>query len=258
MLARALTTLLLAIPPLPQGNTPQQKDLGALPLEAGRRALKEGKRDEAVHHLTAALEFAPDRLEVMALLLDACSDAPDARSLWADAWATASAPAGGSIAVDSKMKALLPEEPGPLALAAARSAAVEELVKLARDREHEVPSKPDLALVVRWLKRMAIDLCRDSPALAAAYAYDLTPRLKLPPDHVTKVAKALETFGSNELGSTRTDHALRAGRILAGLAQQLGWDKDLQGPKPAGLGSLKASAGALLGTARRELSAKFE
>jgi hypothetical protein len=257
MLARVLTTLLLVIPPLPQGNAPQ-KDLGALPLEAGRRALKEGKRDEAVHHLIAALAFAPDRLEVLSLLLEACSDAPDARSLWANAWATASAPANGAIPVDSKMKALLPDDPRPLAIAAARSAAVEELVKLARDREHEAQSKPDLELVARWLKRLAIDLCRDSPALAAAYSYDLTPRLKLPPDHVTKVVKALETFGSNELGSTRTDHALRAGRILAGLAQQLGWDKDLQGPKPAGLGGIKASAGALLGTARRELTAKSE
>src|SRR5215831_17800675 len=204
MLARLLTTLLLVIPPLPQGNAPQ-KDLGALPLEAGRRALKEGKRDEAVHHLTAALAFAPDRLEVLALLLEACSDAPDARSLWAEAWATASAPANGSIPVDSKMKALLPDDPRPLAIAAARSAAVEELVKLARDREHEAQSKPDLELVARWLTRLAIDLCRDSPALAAAYSYGLTVRLKLPPDHVTKVVKALETFGSNELGSARND-----------------------------------------------------
>src|SRR5262245_21713359 len=136
MLARALSTLLLLLPLLLQGNAPQ-KDLGALPLEAGRRALKEGKRDEAVHHLTAALQFAPDRLDVLALLLEACSDAPDARSLWANAWATASTPANGSIPVDSKMKGLLPPDGQAVALAAARSEAVEELVKLARDRERE-------------------------------------------------------------------------------------------------------------------------
>jgi len=256
MVIDALLALAL-LAPAPQVNGPQ-KDLGALPLEAGRRALKEGKRDEAVKHLTTALAFAPDRLEVLALLLEACADAPDAKSLWADAWATACVPASGAINVDTKMKGLLPEDGRALALAAARSAAVDELVKLARDRDHEALAKPDLELMVRWLKRLAIDLCRESPALAAAYSYDLTPRLKLPDGHVTKVVKALEGFGSNELGSTRTDHALRAGRILAGLAQQLGWDKDLQGPKPAGLGGIRASAGLLLGTARRELSAKWE
>src|SRR5689334_10032667 len=109
------------------------KDPAALPLDAGRRALKEGKREEAVQHLTAALAFAPDRVEVLQLLLDAASGDPDAKSLWAHAWARAAVPANGAVqamvTADSKLKALLPaDDPRPLQIASLRAGAVEELV----------------------------------------------------------------------------------------------------------------------------------
>jgi hypothetical protein len=239
------------------------KDLAALPIEAGRRALKEGKREEAVHHLTAALAFAPDRAEVLQLLLEAAAGDADAKSLWAHAWARAAVPMNGAlqplVTADAKLKALLPaDDARPVALASLRAGAVEELVKLARDRERESAQKPDQAIVARWLQRLALDLARESPQLMQGYGYDLSPRWKVPDGLVPKVVKALEQFGSNELGSTRTDHALRAGRILQGLAQELSWTKDLQGPKPSGLGDIGRSAAALLGTARREITAKSE
>jgi len=270
MVSRALVglCLLVAVPhaaalAVARAQAAGAKDLAALPLDAGRRALKEGKREEAVQHLTAALAFAPDRAEVLQLLLEAAAGDADAKSLWAHAWARAVVPVNGAlqplVTADAKLKALLPaDDARPVALASLRAAAVEELVKLARDRARESSQRPDQAVVARWLQRLALDLARESPQLLQGYGYDLSPRWKVPDGLVTKVVKALEQFGSNELGSTRTDHALRAGRILQGLAQELSWTKDLQGPKPAGLGDLGKSAAALLGTARREITAKSE
>ena len=72
MVSRALVglCLLVAVPhaaalAVARAQAAGAKDLAALPLDAGRRALKEGKREEAVQHLTAALAFAPDRAEVL-------------------------------------------------------------------------------------------------------------------------------------------------------------------------------------------------
>ena len=248
-------------PPVPPAPAPHRDPLAG-PLAAAKKALAEGKKSEAAEHLRRGLAVAPDSIEVLALLVDACDgeggDA-DAHRFWQHALAVAATAPGGALALDNETKKRLsPDDPWPAAIAAARAAAVEELLKLATAREKEGAAKSDSLLVAQWARRTALDLAQRSPALLAAHASELSPRLTLSDSLPARVVKSLETFGSSALGNGRTADAIKTGRILAGLGVESGWDKDLQGPKPAGVSGLKAKASDLLARARQQLGSKIE
>ncbi len=250
--------LVVQEPPAPPAP-PARRDPAAAPLAAGRKALAEGKRAEAVGHLEHALAFAPDSVEILALLVEASAEDADARTLWTHALATAAVAPNGNLDLDAEVKNKVQrDDPRAAQLAAARVAAFDELMKLAREKEKEGAQKLDALLVAQWARRVALDLARESPALIQAHESELSPRLTLPESLPSKVVKSLESFGSNQLGNSRTADAIKAGRILAGLATQLGFEKDLQGPRPGGLAGLKERAAALLAKARQQLGNKSD
>jgi tetratricopeptide (TPR) repeat protein len=249
--------------PLPQSPAPpaaaSRHDDVAAPLAAGKAALAAGQRAEAARHFRRALDFAPDSPELWSLLVEACADDADARELAQSGLATASVTAEGKFALDGAARSRLPaEEERPAALAAARAAAVDELLRLAAAREREATSKFDPLVVEWWARRFALDLASASPALRAGRETEFSARMPLPPSLPAKVVKALESFASSAIANGRTADAIKAGRILAGMGTQLAFGKDLQGERPAGVGDLHERAAAILAKARERLTHKGE
>ncbi|MBI5365040.1 MAG: hypothetical protein HZA53_17820, partial [Planctomycetes bacterium] len=228
---------------------------GAASIAAAKKAIAEGKHEQALTPLRLALAADPGSLEVLALFVDACANDADARAFWQHALARAATGPGGTLTLDAASKKhLATDDPRPAQLAVGRAAAVEELVEFARHREKDGASKPEALLVARWARRVALDLARGSPALLAANEEALSPRLGLPDALPSKVVRALELFAGSSIANTRTVEAIEAARILAGLAAQIGFGDDLQGAKPAGVGGLAKSAGELLQKARGQLA----
>ena len=257
--ASLLALLVLTVPQEAPAPATARRDPSAAPVAAGRKALSEGRRAEAAAHFTRALEAAPDAVDVLALLVEASAQEPDARTLWLHALMAAAVGPGGSVELDPELKKRLPaDDPRPAQLAAARAAAIDELLKLATEREREAAQRVDALLVAQWARRLALDLARGSPAVAKARDGELSPRLALPENLPSKVVRSLESFAGNALGNGRTADAIRAGRILAGLGTQLSFEKDLQGPRPSGLGGLRERAASLLARARQQLGGRIE
>lgn len=225
-------------------------------LAAAKKALAAGKKDEAIVPLKLLLAADPTAIETLTLLGDATAEDNDARTFWSHALATALAAPNGAPALDAAMKKRFASDPRPVQLATARSAAVDELVKYAREREKDAATHPDALLVAAWARRTALDLAQRSPAITSALAGDLSPRVTIPESLPTRVVHAIESFGQNALRNARTSEAIEAARILAGLATQLGWVDDLQGPRPSNLGSLAKTSAELLAKARAQLAAK--
>jgi len=231
----------------------------AAPMSAGKRALADGKRVEAAGHFRKALDYSPDSCELWSLLVEACADDADARELALFGLATCAVLQDGKLALDGEVRKRLPvEEERPLALATARAAAFDELLKFAAAKEREVASKVDNVLPAWWARRFALDLAREAPKLRSGRDGELNPRLPLPPSLASKVVKALDTFASSALANSRTADAIKAGRILAGLGTQIAFGKDLQGEKPGGVGDLRERANAILAKARAQLAGKSE
>ncbi|MBL8840762.1 MAG: hypothetical protein JNL90_04440 [Planctomycetes bacterium] len=244
----------------PPAAAPARHDDVAAPLAAGKKALAAGQRGEAARHFRRALDFAPDSAELHALLVEACADDLDARELAAHGLATCAVSADGKLALDGDAKRRLPvDELRPPTVAAARAAAVDELLKFAATKEREAVAKVDALLVANWARRAALDLVRDAPQLRAGRSGDdFAPRLPLPAALPARVVKALDAFASSALGNSRTADAIKAGRILAGLGTQLAFGKDLQGERPAGVGELRERAAAILAKARTQLGNKSD
>ncbi|MSR46619.1 MAG: hypothetical protein EXS13_06095 [Planctomycetes bacterium] len=242
---------------LPPGSI-RHDDIAA-PLAAGREALASGQRATAAGHFRRALDFAPDSAEAWSLLVEACANDADARELALHGLATCAVTADGKLALDADAKKHLPiDESRPSALAAARAEAVEELLKLAREKEREAVAKVDALLIEWWARRFALDLVRESPHLRAGREAELSARLPLPANLPSRVVKSLESFASSAIANSRTAAAIKAGRILAGLGTQLAFGKDLQGERPAGVGDLRERAAAILTKARAQLTGKIE
>jgi hypothetical protein len=252
--------VLALAPATPQGAPAAARhDAASAPVAAGGKALAEGRRADAAGHFVRALEAAPDSIEVLGLLVEASSEDPDARALWLHALMTAAVAPNGSVALDGDLKKKLPaDDPRPAQVAALRAAAVEELLKLAREKEKEAAQKVDAALVAQWGRRAALDLARESPALLKGREGDLSPRLAPPESLPAKVVKSLESFASGALANGRTAEAIESARILAGLATQLSFEKDLQGPRPSGLTGLGERSSSLLVRTRQQLAGRID
>ena len=229
---------------------------GAASIAAARKAIADGRAEQAFTPLRLALDAQPESLEVLALWVDACAHDEDARTFWQHELARAATRPGGELGLDAAGRKRL--APNDAALATARAAAVEELVRFAREREKQAATKPDAALVATWARRTALELARGSRALLETNETELSPRLRVPDALPAQVVRALQTFAENAQRNSRTKEAVEAARVLAGLGVQLGWEKDLQGPKPTGLGALAKTANELLAKARAQLASKNE
>lgn len=222
-------------------------------LRYGREALAAARADEAYQHLLFALARTPEPAPVARLLLENAALDPDARALWAHDWLAFAADARGRANLSAKDQAALPaDDPWPLALAQARAAAVADLMAY-RDR-HARSRKPGDATVAEWCEDLARRLARGSPALTATLADKTTPQLDADRavqhatmDALRKLARAAAATGDDET-------ALRAGRALAGLADQAAtFEEKSGGPPPPDVAGAAEDAGDAVRRARAAL-----
>jgi hypothetical protein len=251
-------SLLLALALLAPQDAPEVAADLATRLERGRQAASGESPAAALPHLAEALELAPENAEALGLAVLASGKDPDAAALWALDWAAATADAEGRLPRrGAGVEASTAAAPGLEALEAARARAAEELAKLVADRRKRAARAPEEGLVAAWASALLGRLTDRSPALRGAHADALGVRLEVPEKHVGEVIRALERTHSRALSNAEYGVALRAARILNGLASQGGFD-DLQGEPPRGLERLRRSAREALGESRRRLEAQLE
>ena len=222
-------------------------------LRSGCEALAAKKHAEAYQHFLFALARRPDPAPVARLLLENAAADADARALWAHDWIAFAADERGRLTLNAKDLALLPaEDPWPAALALARAAAVKDLITF-RDR-HARSRKAGDATVAEWCEDLARQLARNAPALRKEIAGQASPQLDADRatqhatvDALRKLARAAAATGDDET-------ALRAGRALAGLADQAAnFEEKSGGPPPPDLSDASADAGDAIRRARATL-----
>jgi hypothetical protein len=224
-------------------------------LRYGQEAMAAQKHEEAYRHLLFALARTPNPAPIARLLLENAAQDPDARALWAHDWLGFAADARGKATLLSRDLALLPaDDPYPLGLTAARAAAARDLLafrdKCARSR------KSGDAILAEWCEDLSRRLAARSPALLNDLAASCTP--ELPVDRtvqhgtVDALQKLIRTAASQGDMST----LLRAGRALAGIANQAAKHEEVAGPEPPELPGAAEDAGDAIGRARAALAQK--
>lgn len=204
-------------------------------LRYGREALAAKQHAEAYRHLLFALARAPEPAPVARLLLENAAGDADARALWAHDWLAFAADVKGRVAPSAKDLAAMPEDdPWPLAVAQARAAAVKDLLDF-RDR-HARSRRAGDATVAEWCEDLARRLARGAPSLAAEIAARAAPQIEVGRETQHATIEALRRLA--RAAAANGDHAtaLRAGRALAGLADQAATFEDVSGgPEPPDL-----------------------
>ncbi|MBK7642681.1 MAG: hypothetical protein IPJ19_06455 [Planctomycetes bacterium] len=248
-LLRIAPLLLAALAQQPAVETPADKL--AASLASARKALSEGKREDAFNALKTALAQSPASQEALQLCIEATKPDEDAQSFWLFELARATLGPERTNTLDSNGRRLLgPPDSKPNQVANGYAGAFEELARFAKEREKEIAAHPEAALVALWARRAALDLGARSPLLERPRLNDLDPRLASNPTLPAKALRALEHFADNAAAGGRMQQALAAALILKGCATQAGWDKDLQGPKPPGIDGIGKTANDVLGRAR--------
>ncbi len=227
-------------------------------LELARAARTAGNAAEAVRHGLAALELHPASPAILRGLLQDCAASPDAQAIFGLALHLALCDARGRPQLERSDKDLfLPKDDGR-SLATAQAAAVVELARAAGKLRADEPGS---GVVARFMADLALDLGRDAPAVLAAMAADLDGALAgMQVDHEL-VFRALRGLLAARVTGTSAgdpesaakaefealDRGVRAARILGGLAAQVGFGDQLEGPAPPPLGGLAAEAREALG-----------
>lgn len=245
--------------------TPAPGSPAARRWQLGRDALAEGRADEAVTHLLAALEYHPAAPELL-LDLALATGADDPEALWLERLVRAAADPKGRWRPDAAQKKRLGRrdlEPA-LALARLRAAAAAELAAAVE----RLPRKERLGdgVVARWLTGLWLELCADAPPLLAGHGPALRTALeRYQPDCQSVCEALLRVAQGREPAATgagppdpaaarqRAARALAAARILAGLARQASFGDDLQGPAPPALEGMAAAAAEAVAAARAAL-----
>ncbi len=228
----------------------QSQDLQSS-LRYGREALAAGRHDEAQRHFLYALARSTRPAELIELLLENAQGDADARILWAHELYAEAADASGRLKTQGGLKDLLPpDDPFPARVATARAKAVRELLRLRgqRGRAKDVGS----LLAVQWLEDLARQLAAPSPALRKAHGADTSAEIEVGQRVWEVVVQELQRIVRAALGSGDPVTAVRAARVLRGLAAQAGF-KDLEGPEPMDMASGAQTAGEGLGRGRASL-----
>lgn len=232
-------------------------------LLAARNALERshshsGTRDEVHSAVREVLAQDPVSNEAFALAVQACAADADARQYWMLQWARAALLPGRAWSLDPAGKAQFNGDAAQwLVLTQGFGTCVEELQKLAREKQRDGAQRSDSLLVAWWARRLARELASSSPGLMAALESELDPTLSVPDALAIKTIKALEGLCQQGLASTKPGLAVDSARILSGLGRQSGME-DRQGPLPSGLLDLEGRAGELLARARARLASREE
>jgi hypothetical protein len=224
-------------------------------LEAARAAKLPA---EVLNAVREALSQDPLSNEAWRLAVETGGSDADARNYWLLQWARAALLPGRSTSLDPGGKALFNGDAAKLMqLTQGFGVAIDELLKLAREKERDGAQRSDSLLVAWWARRLARDLATSSPGLLAALETELEPGLSVADALPLKTIKALEGLCQQGISSSNPRLAVEAARILAGLGRQSELE-DRQGPLPQGLGNLEGKAGDLLARARGLLESREE
>jgi hypothetical protein len=251
VLLKPVAALLAVLLPV-AAATAQESELETA-LRYGREALAAQRSAEAYQHLLFALARSPEPAPIARLLLENAALDADARALWAHDWLAFAADARGKATLNAKDQAALPQDdPWPVALAQARAAAVADLIAF-RDR-HARSRKAGDATVAEWCEDLARRLARGSPALTASLAGKATPQLDADRAMQHATVEALQKLARAAASTGDDETALRAGRALAGLADQAAtFEEKSGGPEPPDLEAAAADAGDAIRRARAAL-----
>ena len=206
-----------------------------------------------MRHALAALELHPASPAILREILTAAASSPDGRAVFGLALHLALCDARGRPQLERSDKDLLLPKDDARAVATAQAAAVTELARAAAKLRAEEPGS---GVDARFLADLALDLGRDAPAVLTAAAADLDEALagmRVDHDLVFKALRSLlaarptATVAGDPDAAARAefealDRGVRAARILAGLAAQVGFGDQLEGPEPPALGGLAAEA----------------
>lgn len=252
------------------GADPAPDSPGATRLEVGERAMAAGRAADALGDFLAALELHPASPAILRAMLRASAadnDADaDARAVFGAWLALATLDDKGRPQPDRDDKdLLLQKDTAPARIAAAQSAAFDELARELGKLEANGRNALGNGLVARWLADLALELGRDMPHVLAARAAEIDGSLaRHAADHATVFAALQRTFdlraGPTSTGTPAADvrrqaieKSMRATRIALGLAAQVGFGKDLYGPEPPDLGTLPRDAREAIDGLRREV-----
>ncbi len=223
-------------------------------LRAGLTAIEKGDEEAAARHLQRALVLRPASLEVLGPLFRNAAASEDARALWAYCWWNAACDERGRLSGGSNLaREVLEVVPGLEALAIARAAAVEELVKLSQRELKSSRKNPEAILTAGWADRLARELARPMPALMKSQLAELDSGPVVGRRQIDAVIKDLKRVHSRATSQGDHSTAVRAARIVRGLAAQGSFD-DLQGPVPEGIPALMRWALEALGKSRARLA----
>lgn len=224
-----------------------------LPLEAAARALEARDFGAAEQHLLAALWFEPFAADVLASYVRAAGDRADVARMRLHALASALADAKGGVDVPLDLKPLFPaDDPDPLRLATSRANAVAELATFA-DRESPASGKTaGSPVLARHARLLAWSMMVDQPALWSAFGATFDDACATRTNAHESVVAALKRLIAEGEAQQKLDVAILAASCLHGLACQAGL-KDLKGPKPPDLGSVRSFAANALAKARDQL-----
>lgn len=267
--AVALSSCLAAVAQCPPG-APLPLDLAAettladqgaahVRWRTGLDAIAAGDHAAAQQHLFAALEFhpaAPALLLELALLLRGDRDLGP---LWAERYVRAASDAQGRCRPDATARKRWTAAPGFEAslqpaqeLAAARAAAIAELVRFVDKHKPQGKQNAARAVLVRWAAELLLALGDGAPGmLAAATPGVARTQGAFAPDYDAvgaALVRVLQHKPAADDGGPTTgprsgpaadagpvlDRRLRAARILVGLRRQAAFE-DLQGPPPPDL-----------------------
>jgi hypothetical protein len=249
------TTVAQDVPSAPprSSQTGEGSDPRKLPLEAAQRALDSNDFGAAEQHLLAALWFEPFAPDALASFVRAAGDRTDVARMRLHQLAAALADAKGSVELPLDVKPLFPaDDPDPLRLVSSRAAAVAELATYA-DREGPLAGKsagsPVLARHARFL---AWSMMVEQPALWSAFGRTFDQACGPRANAHESVVAALKRLIAEGEATQKLDVAIHAASCLHGLACQAGL-KDVKGPKPPDLSSVRSFAAAALAKARDQL-----
>lgn len=225
-------------------------------LDTARKAAEAGDFARARTHVLHARDAAPLWREPLEAALAWCGDAPMELALWSADWLDLTADARGEFAIPGELRGAVRMPEGYARVLRARAQAAEELTRLATEREAAAAKRPEEAAVARWARALACDIASHSPALLQSLPpYQGWPAVSESTWRST--LRALERQMESDWGAGRTADALRAARVLQGLAVQSGFD-DLQGERPKGMQAHAKAAASVLARARAQLTSRSQ
>ncbi len=230
-----------------------QRDPVSTARAAAEVAVQEGRLEDAGRHLERALLHAPLDADLVAGILETLVGeelaTDDARFLWTCFWYELACGDDGRASPPASLRRHLATSSWPAALTKARVEALGELRRFASERDQSASKKPAERLVADWARRLALDLARPVAHADESLRKELSPLLEAGTREHRPVIAALERLLKSALARGDTAISMRAARSLHGLAVQADF-KDLKGPRPTGMGSVRAKAGAALARAR--------